>query len=302
MRSLLDEPRLVVDDSPPVRRRWRRFRIKRRMAIGVLAAVLVLVAVLVWLFFFSSVFALRQVVVEGVRAVSPADVVSQTELSSGEPLARINTGVVAERVRGNPAIARVNVRRDWPDTIVIEIVERDRLAVVKGGGEYGVLDVDGTVFETSKKRPPGLPTMSTRAGPGRLAALEVLRQLPPDVFAQVESISADDPDDVVLTMRDGVKVAWGSPDDSPLKADVLRLLMRQLDGSKWIDVRVPSNPSSANASPTPAPPPVTETPSPTVEPGEAQSPGPLPPLTTAPSTTPRALTTTEGPQSGGGSP
>ncbi len=297
MRSLLDEPRLVVDGAPGSRRRWRRPRIPiRRRTLAILLIIsLVLVGVMTWLFLFSSAFTLRQVVVEGVRAVSPADVVRRTELTSGEPLARISTAIVAERVRSIPSVARVSVRRDWPDTVVIEIVERNRLAVVKQGNQFGVLDVDGTVFETSKKRPVGLPTMTGEPGPGRLAALEVLQQLPPDVLARVESVSADGPEAVVLTMEGGVKVMWGSPVDSPLKADVLRLLLQRLGGAKWIDVRVPSNPSTANASPTPAPPPVTESPSPPVDPdGTAATGGAIAPGL------PTAVTPTATPTAGSG--
>lgn len=304
MRSLLDEPRLVADEAPGSRRRWRRPRIpiKRRTLVIVSVIGLVLVGILTWLLLFSSAFTLRQVVVEGVRAVSPADVVRRTELTSGEPLARISTAIVAERVRSIPSVARVSVRRDWPDTVVIEIVERNRLAVVKQGNQYGVLDVDGTVFETSKKRPVGLPTMAGEPGPGRLAALEVLQQLPPDVFARVESVSADGPEVVVLTMEGGVKVMWGSPVDSPLKADVLRLLLQRLGGAKWIDVRVPSNPSTANASPTPAPPPVTESPSPPADPDQPATPGGAMAPATPPVATPAAGSPVGSPVGSGPSP
>ena len=51
-----------------------------------------------------------------------------------------------------------------------------------------------------------------------------------------------------------VTVAWGSPEQSELKANILRALLAKTK-NKWIDVRLPSTPTSAQSSPIPAPPP-----------------------------------------------
>lgn len=269
MRVLLDEARQSLGPTPPRRppRRisWPRpSQRKTRIGIGVVAFLTVLA---VWIFGFSPVFALEQVVVEGVRAVTPAQIVEVTELTSGEPLARVGLGTVEGRVRSIQAIADVEVSRRWPDTIVISVVERNRLALIKSGAWFEVIDETGRAFDRSKRRPPGLPLMLAPEGSSRIEALEVLQALPPDLLAMVESVNAGGSLGVVLSLADDIRVAWGDARESALKADVLRLLLRQLDGEKWIDVRVPANPSSAGTSPTPAPPPPTETATPPATPG-----------------------------------
>ncbi|MGV1035728.1 MAG: cell division protein FtsQ/DivIB [Candidatus Nanopelagicales bacterium] len=285
MSTMLEPPRLDSLEGPPPRRRRASFfgRFSRRTYIigGVVLALVLGIAV--WLLFFSSVFGVRNIVVEGVRVIQPSEIGQRAELRSGEPLAGIDTGAIESRVRGIAAVDSVNVSRRWPNTVVIDVVERARVGVIKLDTGYAVLDANGYPFEQVKKRPRGLPILDAPEGPIRAAVVAVAASLPPDILSAVATIHADSAESVVLEMRSGATVFWGSPADAELKAQVLRALIAKKK-YKWFDVRSPESPTSAAASPVPAPPPSptpTDSASPPSEsasatPDAAQAPGATP--------------------------
>ena len=263
MSTLLDHPLPTLPPPPPPKRGGKRPRLPNwsKRTWQILAALLAVVFVFgVWLFYFSSVFALESLVVEGVRTVNPTDVGQRADLGAGTPLAQVNPADVEARVMGISAIDSVKVTRRWPHMIVISVVERDRVAALKDGDRWATLDAHGFAFDFTKKKPQGLPVVEAPEGPARTAAIEVAAQLPADVASKIKKVAADRPDNVTLTTSSGVTVAWGNPEQSELKANILRALLAKTK-NKWIDVRLPSTPTSAQSSPIPAPPP---SPSPSV--------------------------------------
>jgi len=216
-----------------------------------------------WFFYFSSVFALDSLVVEGVRTVSPAEIAAKADLGAGTPLARVNAGDVTARVMGIPAVASVQVSRRWPNTVVIQVIERDAVAVLADGEKFATVDGGGFAYAVSKKQPKGLPLVEAGEGDLRVAALDVSAAMPAELRSKIETVAVTDPRSVVLTTRDGVTVMWGPSEGNTVKAQILAALLKKTD-DKWIDLRLPTSPISAQASPKPAPPP---TPDPTPSPG-----------------------------------
>lgn len=254
---------------------------RRRTYVISAAFLVVVVGFAIWLFGVSSAFALETLVVEGVKDVTPAQVGELAALETGTPLASVDIGGVEARVQSLPSVARAQVTRRWPHTIVITILERDRVGTLLVDDKYSIVDSTGAIFNATKKRPIGMPLIEIpEDGPSRRAAIAVLTALPDDVSRQVDKVMAQSPDKVVLTMRDGTIVVWGGEQESAFKADVLRALLAK-SKDKWIDLRTPNTPTSAQSSPKPAPPPITPTPTPTPTPSVGATPNsvssPLPP-------------------------
>jgi cell division protein FtsQ len=64
--------------------------------------------------------------------------------------------------------------------------------------------------------------------------------LPVALRSEVRSISATSPDSITLNLTSGVKVVWGSADDSGRKAEVLTVLMHRK--AQVYDVSAPDLP------------------------------------------------------------
>lgn len=221
-------------------RRQRARRWLRKAGFGLLA--LLPVVLLGWVVLSSPLFDLDRIEVTG--ATSPEVVQEAAGIDTGRPLALIDTGAVRKRVAALASVSEVSVRRDWPGTLRIAVVERAPMAAVavRGGG-YRLLASDGTPYATVAKRPAGIVPMTVPApGPSRddpttQAGLDVLSEVGAPVRAKITSVFAQSPQRVVLVVQRRL-VVWGKPGDHPEdKTKAVQVLLRTPGGQ--IDVTAP---------------------------------------------------------------
>jgi cell division protein FtsQ len=228
-------------------RRWLRWK-------PVLAVVVLVVAVVggVWLVWFSQALAVTDVRVTGTDDLPSAEVLDAAGVTDGTPLARVDVDSVRTRVQAIADVREATVTREWPHTVVIEVAEREPVAVVDIGGRLRALDQEGVVFDSYRSAPGDLPRVTTQSGAGREAleeAAAVVSALPDDLATRVDHVEVATVDQVSLALRDGRTVVWGSADDSDLKAEVLVAMLGEAappagaDGPADIDVSVPGRPS-----------------------------------------------------------
>lgn len=232
------------------RERSRRDRARRRrrrplqLALGAAALV-----GLVWLLWAGPLLAVRSVQVDGVAILPTAQVREAAGVEEGTPLLRVDVDAAEAGVAALPQVAAVEVTRGWPDRVVITVVERVPVAVVGDPGRRTLMDAGGVLFDTISGEPPAgvVPVDVAEPGPddpATAAALAAVTGLPGEVRPQVAGVSAADPDDVVVLLRDGTLVRWGGPEDSAEKGEVLAALLEQiaagaLEPAGTIDVSTP---------------------------------------------------------------
>lgn len=239
-------PRPVdLSDRGPRRRRRRR--------LLVVALLVLLTAGTVWLVWFSSVLEVREVRVAGVEGVRADEVLRAADVPVGLPLARVDAAATEQGIRGLPWVEAVEVRRGWPNEVVLAVEVREPIAVLDpsapvpdsvaaagGNGPWGI-DADGVVFPAEDGLPRRLPRVRAE-GAALAAATSVVNALPEDLLKRVVSVTATTLDDIDLHLRSGDVVRWGSALDSDTKADVLRALLgRKAD---MYDVSAPELPTT----------------------------------------------------------
>jgi cell division protein FtsQ len=220
-------------------RRWLAWRTGLVAGLGLVAVVGVL-----WLLYFSSVFAVSTVQVDGNVVLSARQVRRAAAVPVGQPLASVDLGAVAARVRKLTAVQSVEVARSWPHAVRIDVHERAPVAVVRRAGVLRGLAADGVLFRRFAGRPANLPLV--RAGShtrtdALAEAAKVVRALPADLVAKVAHVDVRTIDDISLRLRDGRTVLWGSADRSADKAKVLVVLLTHK--ARFYDVTVPSRPA-----------------------------------------------------------
>ena len=179
--------------------RWRSWL---PWAIG--GALLVLAALIVWLFYYSSAFAVAGVRVSGADTVPVATIEQEAAAPVGTPLAQVDLRSIADRVRTIPAVEDAQVTRAWPNKIVIVVTERVPVVVVTDGSRFELVDATGTTFKTVPDRPAGLPeakVTGTRRDVTIRSLVTVSAALPDTLRAQVGSISALSPDSITPQPR-----------------------------------------------------------------------------------------------------
>ncbi|WP_232548595.1 cell division protein FtsQ/DivIB [Propioniciclava soli] len=233
-------------DVTGARRRRARARLLRRVRIaGVLVALVALVGGAAWLMGWSSVFSADEVATEGLVVLTHDEVVAAAQVPLGQPLARIETDEIAERVRELPPVADVRVGVRFPHTVTVAVTEREPVIALEIGRNYVSVDAEGVPFHSGTERPDGvlLARGSAINDTELLAGLAtVAASLPPPVRDLVDVIGADTLDSITLTLTDGRRIVWGGPEDSELKGRVVQPLLGV--SGRVLDVSAPSHPTS----------------------------------------------------------
>lgn len=209
------------------------------------AAATVLVAALVWLFFFSDIFRAREATVEGNALVGVDDVLAAAAVPTGMPLLLVDTEPIEARVLELPEVRSVSVERDFPDAVRVVVEERDAVYQLQDAGSYSWVDAEGIVFRTNQAADPTLPAarVSGERDERILSDIAtVVRALPSAVAGEVSRIDAASVDRIQLTFADDRTVVWGSADDSELKSQVLTPLLGV--DAKVYDVSAPNHPTT----------------------------------------------------------
>ncbi|WP_110181592.1 cell division protein FtsQ/DivIB [Nocardioides solisilvae] len=228
------------------RRQWaRRWGVWRRLGLALVA--LAVVAGGVWLVWFSAVLGVDRVEVRGSEVLTEAQVREAAGVEPGRPLARVDLEAVQRRVETLAAVRGAEVRRQWPDGVLVEVEERTAVAVVDLGGSLRGLDRDGVVFTSYEQDPGGLPRVRVVGEPDRQAlqeAAEVVSALPTDLAGRVDHVDVETVDRISLVLRDRRVVLWGSAERSEEKARVLEALLTAREAERY-DVSVPGQPVTA---------------------------------------------------------
>jgi cell division protein FtsQ len=231
--------------APPTSDTYRR----RRLAAVLVAVVLVVGAGfgIRVLLYDSGLANVQSVQVTGVATIKAADVLMAADVTTGVPLAGIDTSAIADRVAVLPAVATVSVGRNWPHTVAIAVTERVPVASVTTPKGVQLVDQGGVVYPGTA--PPGLPKLGFGAvGPADLstrAALTALAALPAAVRSQVQTVdatvTAGAPAQVTFGLTGDKQVLWGTSDRASEKAAVIVPLLTQ-PGSIY-DVTSPDLPT-----------------------------------------------------------
>ncbi len=238
-----DEQTIRIARRRFARRQWaRRWLVWRRLVA--LAALLGVVGGAVWLVFFSSVLAVTAVAVEGNDVLDTREVRRAAAVATGQPLARVNLEAIAARVEGLAPVQSVEVSRSWPDQVLIDITEREAVAVVEREDTIRGLDDEGVLFRDYPTKPAGLPVVRMSASTSADALSEVARVvevLPDDLAAKVDYVEVQTVDTISMRLRNGRTIFWGSADQSDSKAQVIDVLLKQK--ASTYDVSVPGQPT-----------------------------------------------------------
>ena len=235
--------------------RYRRY-VLRIVLVCLLAAGLVFGAIFVYR---SDLFAIEQVQANGVTHLTSAEITELAAVPDDSTLLRVDTESIVERLEANAWVQAATVTREFPDTICIDIEEREAGAVVRiSKKSYWVIskdgvwlsaatdeDVESLMLVTDVSSSLAAPVSGSYCDDGGIEnALAVLEGISDEFKAQVESISAESSIKTALNLSDGIIVAFGDSSDIALKESVVTELLETYEGKiTYINVRTPSRPT-----------------------------------------------------------
>lgn len=231
-----------------VRRFTRRAR-ERRVTLAIIAGIVVTLVGLVLVAVYSPLLALRTIEVSGTERIDPVAVESALAGQLGTPLALVDYSRITKELSAFPLIRSYITASVPPDTVRVQIVERQPIGVVQASPTvFQLVDPAGVIVQESEVAPAGVPLIDLAggltSGPAFRAVADVLISLPDALRAQVTSVSARTKDDVRLVLAGvGQSVVWGSAADSGRKGVLLAALIAVTDSGRAgeFDVSAPGN-------------------------------------------------------------
>jgi len=209
------------------------------------AIIAALFAGLVYLFAWSSIFAVSTVAITGAPTSETEKTISQiAAISSGQKLARVEPRAIAHRIEDLTWIKSVEISRNWINGEVdIVITPRTPSAYFNGS----TMDASGTTFTLPGYKGGDLPRVSAPTPELGLSATELFQSLPEDFKSQVISLSAHNESNIgmriALNGRE-IRVQWGANEKSALKIEVINALiaLEENKNIRRIDVSAPHAP------------------------------------------------------------
>lgn len=162
-----------------------------RRSLARLMRVLVFLAVVagvIWAFR-SPLLAVQSIEVRGAETVDVSAVVAGGGVEEGVPMMDVDLDAAAGLLEADPWVASAVVTRSWPQTIVVEIVERLPVAWAATADGWGRIAADGVVLEYAEVPDPQDPVLVMPGRPGAelagdrdvVGVLEFLSTLPDEL-------------------------------------------------------------------------------------------------------------------------
>lgn len=241
--------------GPPKRRpaRSRRARWLKRLFI---VAPLLLAAIFgLHALFTASYFEVQHITIEGTRNPQILAAIQRLHLE-GVNIFLADTGADAAHVAALPPVAAASVTRSLPDTLRVQVIERQPVLIWQTGAALYSVDAGGAII-AQVQQADGLPVITDEhsrdlrghpfAPGGKIdpqivqMARQLLKQIP--TASDITSFTLSDTLDygMVLTSAEGWQARFGGPDhlDDKIKefASILQLVKQQGQQLALIDLR-----------------------------------------------------------------
>jgi len=208
--------------------RGRRELPWRRIA-GITTVGVVVLALLWAIVYFTPLFSVKNVAVEGNEHLDEEAVVSAAGVAEGTPLAQVNMRQTASNVVSMPWVKSATATRKWPSTISVKVEENTAVAYRAASDGTHLIDPQGKEFAVDT--PPEDAVELTGAADSDESvhkdAVDIAAALSENGRAAVTSIEAKSKYQFVLNLKDGRTVVWGASEDNKNKSLALDTVLQR---------------------------------------------------------------------------
>ena len=188
-------------------------------------------------------FGLRRVKIEGASAEARPAIENAIQLQSGQSILPIDLNAVQAQVKSVGWVKDAQVVRLLPDTLLVRVVEHDRLAVWQLDGINRVIDGQGRVITGAEAgRYPNLPLVVGKGADEAADAILPLLAERPRLMSRIDALIRVDERRWNLRLKDGALIQLPALDQEAalIKLDALDQRERLLDlGFSRVDLRTP---------------------------------------------------------------
>lgn len=200
---------------------------------------------------FSPLFNITTIKVKGNLRLKENTIVNASNIDLGQNILRLNKEAIKEDIKRLAHVEEVIIRRQWPDTVVITVKEKDALARLSTFAATIAIDEEGNVLETySDNSVVDLPLignievfsygidkeLNTSDNQKINNMLEVLKSLKKnDMLSIVEKIEQDE--NINVYIKNGHVVNFGDINNLDYKIKRLKAVIeKEVSEKYYIDI------------------------------------------------------------------
>ncbi|HZD59970.1 MAG TPA: FtsQ-type POTRA domain-containing protein, partial [Anaerolineae bacterium] len=216
-----------------------KIRRNRQRQLAVAAAILLFILIGGFQLYKSGLFNITRIDVSGNKFVPSATIKQACDISKNSNLLTVSTSDIGKRLRKNPWIKDVTIKRRLIGTLIVEVKERTPIALVSLGGKFYLIDddlfvlaerqyADGTGIPTITDLAVDKITVGDRAVNDSLAnAIRCLKSMDPSFRKTITLLAASSVDKLSLYNKDDVEILYGEAKQAEKKNKVLQTILEE---------------------------------------------------------------------------
>ena len=226
----------------------RKKREKRRKRILNFILLLFIVALIYLFTFKTDFFNIKKIEIIGNKKLNDEQILKTSICSKGENIFKINKKYCEESIKKLAYVKDVKITRKLPNTIKINIVERNEVAVIPYIGAFVFIDEEGYVLKIEEKKGSlelpqvfGLEIVDLQIGDclfkgvkgsGNLDFLTLGKEL--KILKQMKYINFSKEDNTMLELNNGIKVAFGPLNNVKYKLSFLSEILKDIEEKELV--------------------------------------------------------------------
>ena len=223
-----------------------------------LLLIIILICVIALFSFMSSpYFSIRDYIISGNRVMSKNDMLDMLSNFKGNNIWMIDNDRIKNRLLNNNYVKTVEVKKNYPGTIKINITERQPLGKINNNGHYLVFDKTGYILEEgslkSKARVPLITNVGYSFSNNKITFLPVFKKIVQalstielDKIEKIELIKKDKDNQITLKLDSNIDVYLGKDDHLSKKIEILSAIIDKIKKQEldvnYIDLKMVEKP------------------------------------------------------------
>lgn len=203
-------------------------------------------------YFVFAYFQVEDIEVVGNSAFSSGDIAKLADIKPKTHMFIVNTDEIKQKIETEPHLEVKSITKEYPQSLVINVLERVPEAVTPYSDRFYLLDVNANVMEIHSEQPAGNyplvsgfaidavnlgKQISTQDGFKVTVYNELITALnDKQIKDQIATIDMTDINNIKLTTRDGLSIKFGQSDKIVDKVKIIKKMIPKLNASGDLDV------------------------------------------------------------------
>lgn len=217
-------------------------RRKKRQIVFKLFLLMTIISLIIGFILKSDFFRVEKIEVFGNKILNVNKIVEFSNIGKGENIFKIDTKSIREKVEELPYVKEANIKIKLPDTVIIDIIEREETLAVKNISSYLIIDNEGYILKQVEDIDVQLPiVLGLKTGNMQLGSnifsipkVEVLVDFIEEgyrlnLLKLIKEIDVEELNEVKIRLNNSIDIAFGSLDNVKYKLSMLEEILKDLE-------------------------------------------------------------------------